>query len=938
MPKKGGEPEASLKQPLHEAEAREVELQAQAEELLRIQAELSASRDRYRALYDLAPLAYFTLDRSGRIQEANRTAAGLLGVEGKALVGQPLASFTTELGAQALERHLRHVFAEQARHVAELVLTLRRRGRSYERAVRIDSMAITDTNAPDLCHSTVIDLTELRQVRQEHQASEARSRTLLNTVADAVVGSDERGFIESFNPAAEHLFGYTEAEMLGRNVRTLMPEPYRSEHDGYMARYLATGEAKIIGRRNRELIGVRKDGTTFPLEIGIGEWWTDGSRKFTAIIHDISHRKKTELELRESEVRFRHIAEHVGDVFIIHDRRNGRVLYTSPPFEEMWGRTAQELYEAGSAWLDWLHPDDRERVTAAYERLRAGAPYAEEYRVVRPDGEVRWIRARTFPIFEPDGSVERDVGVLQDVTQRRVLEEELRQVQKMEAVGSLASGVAHDFNNVLQAVLGCLRVARDEGGSERAQRYLERAAEAIRRGGDLADQLMAFSRKRHTQARPLAMDPFVESLAAVIKRLVTEQVIVNITTAAPGETVRCDPVQIEQILMNLAANARDAMPEGGTLNIETGLMGSGDAEMELHNLDPSGRYLRLTVRDTGMGMDDATRRRIFEPFYTTKEVGRGTGLGLATVFHVVRDLGGHVHVDSTPGEGATFTLFFPAQPVEEIATGGAGGYELRLSGTVLLVEDEPTVRMTVREELEHLGVTVLEADGAAAAQRICETYTGPIDVLLTDVVMPHMQGPRLAEQIVERCPDIEVVFMSATIEDPAALEQTTVDASLLRKPFTREELAATLARMLETQVVTASHPILKHDASAGAQARRSDDAGETTVLLVEDEPLARDALTELLRAEGFHVLAAETPEKALELAAATPPDLLLTDLRLPGMNGTALAARLQHSLPELAVVVMSALPEPPEGIPYFVRKPVDFDALLEVLNGALASR
>jgi PAS domain S-box-containing protein len=634
---------------------------------------------------------------------------------------------------------------------------------------------------------------------------------------------------------------------------------------------------------------------------------------------DVWARRQAERDLRDSVARFREIAEHLADALVIAERGERGVAYANPAFELLYGRPARALHDCGLLWRELVHADDRQRVEQAYARFFEGAPLDEQYRIVRPDGEVRWVRARIFPVHDDDGNVHRDVKLIQDVTSARALEEELRQSQKMEAVGALASGVAHDFNNVLQAVLGCINVARREDTPpERARMYLDHAAAAARRGGHLASQLMAFTRKQDAAPITIEVDALVEAIANMLARLVTEEVELVLAVGARGCKVLADPSQLERILMNLAANARDAMQGGGTLTIRTDAVQADVSMAERHRVAAGAEYVRVFVSDTGTGMDEQTRSRIFEPFFTTKAVGKGTGLGLSTVFAVTRQLGGHVDVESEPGRGTTFIVYLPRAASDAPREPTAPYPIVRFTGTVMLVEDEPLVRLTVRQYLEELGLQVLLAAGPEDA--LARSAASPVDLLVTDVVLPTMRGTRLAARLRQRQPDLAVLYVSAT---PEHLDDEPIGerALVLPKPFGLEELARALSRLL----------------GATEPARRVE-SGTHTILLVEDEATSREAVADVLESESYTVLAAGHAEEALELVAARaqPVDLLLTDVTLPGVDGGTLVKLLRQTQPELRVVFMSGLMEAPSGATAFVQKPIDLDVLLAVVARALA--
>ncbi|HVZ31698.1 MAG TPA: ATP-binding protein, partial [Polyangiaceae bacterium] len=383
----------------------------------------------------------------------------------------------------------------------------------------------------------------------------------------------------------------------------------------------------------------------------------------------------------------------------------------------------------------------------------------------------------------------RIVGVARDVTDDRELEDELRQAQKLEALGALASSVAHDFGNLLQGVIGCLNIALSSNSSDRSRDYLRQAVMALKGGATLVSQLMRFSRKEPTQARPIGMDAAIFGCEKLLQRLVGDHIQVRIEAHAPQSLLVADPVQIEQILMNLAANARDAMPQGGQLLIRT---------EEVHKPNASGLqlpFVQLEVRDLGCGMDQQTQARVFDPFFTTKSAGKGTGLGLSTVRAVTRSLGGEVAVDSEPGQGTVFTFHFPTASAP-IANDGAFQIGRRFAGRVLLVEDDRKARRSVRRALEELGFEVVEAGDAGEALSLADASLG---LLITDVALPEVSGPKIREALAERYPNLKALYISA---HPAPyLMQTGLlqkSDALLQKPFDVHDLAFQLAELCET--------------------------------------------------------------------------------------------------------------------------------------------
>jgi PAS domain S-box-containing protein len=474
--------------------------------------------------------------------------------------------------------------------------------------------------------------------------------------------------------------------------------------------------------------------------------------------------------VQEDEVRFRQIAAQVEDVYYQTDETS-RVTYLSSAYQHVWGKDVLEA--RGKPWFQAVHVEDVQKAEEAFRLLLKGDPFDIEYRIVRPDGCIRWIHDRTFLVDYPARQV---MGVARDVTDDRDLEEELRQAQKLEALGTLASSVAHDFGNLLQGVMGCLNMAlRDTTSLERSREYTRQALTAVRGGATLVGQLMKFGRKDRVRPAATLLDATIHECSKLLQRLLGDHIELCIDTGAPSSLIRADPVQIEQILMNLAANARDAMPGGGRLIIRTEDV-----------LDEEGTpSVRLEVRDVGCGMDPETQARVFEPFFTTKAPGRGTGLGLPAVRAVTRSLGGRVDVESKLGCGTSFIFHLPAVSAPAIVQRRAR-LPFRFTGRVLLVEDDWRVRMSVGQYLEDLGFEVVEA---ADADEALSRAKGTFALLITDVALPEVSGPRIREMLKSEHPDMKALYISAH-PAPYLLQQGLLLANdvILQKPFELKDL------------------------------------------------------------------------------------------------------------------------------------------------------
>jgi len=508
----------------------------------------------------------------------------------------------------------------------------------------------------------------------------------------------------------------------------------------------------------------------------------------------------SERALRESEERFRSVVENASDLITVLTP-TGVIEYESPSVERLFGWRPEELL--GKQLMDYVHPDDTVLLTEAIA-TRLADPAAVnppvEFRARDRDGSWR-ILATTSRVSRSETGTVTLVATSRDVTERRALEEQLRQAHRLESVGRLAGGVAHDFNNLLTVIGGRAHLILSRlRPDDPLRRDIELIKKTGARAAQLTQQLLAFSRRQVLQPKVLDLNSVVAGLESILQRLIGEHIEL-VTSPAPGlGAVKADPGQLEQIIMNLALNARDAMPTGGRLTIQTAQAVLGaQRPASVKELEP-GPYVLLTVSDSGMGMNEATRSQIFDPFFTTKEMGKGTGLGLATVYGIVRQSGGHITVESEPGRGARFTIYLPEVPDAARPREPSPATEDSPRGdeTILLVEDEAAVRDLARDILELGGYRVLEATTTAEAERICREEPNPIHLLLTDVVMPQMSGRELAGRLTVARPAMRVLYMSGYTDDAIVHHGVLGQGpAFLPKPFTPGDLARKVREALD---------------------------------------------------------------------------------------------------------------------------------------------
>ena len=514
--------------------------------------------------------------------------------------------------------------------------------------------------------------------------------------------------------------------------------------------------------------------------------------------------------LRRSEEHYRLISEVTTDYAYTLSAGPCSALrceWTTEAFPRITGFTADEINARG--WISLYHADDRQAVEKHLQTLLSGKPDVAELRTVTKGGEVRWVRVFGQPVRDGDEpAVVRIYGAAQDITTNRNLEQQLLQAQKMEAIGRLAGGVAHDFNNLLTIISGYGGLLKDGFmAGKPSVENLDPILRASERAAQLTRQLLAFSRRQVLKLQPVDLNRVVGEVEKMLHRVIGEDIELRTVLGAQMGTIQADSGQIEQVIVNLAVNARDAMPDGGKLTIETANVEWDDASSRQHAGAMAGSYVMLSVCDSGMGMSKETQARIFEPFFTTKEMGKGTGLGLATVYGIVKQSGGNIWVDSEPGQGTVFKVYFPklnhaaAEPAPTVASPARAGSE-----TILVVEDETAVRTLVCRILERQGYSVLQTGEADEALRLSREHPGRIGLLLTDIVMPHMSGPDLAESVCRIRPEIRVLYTSGYTDNTVVTRGVARGGmAFFEKPFTPDALARRVREVLDAPACHDSH-------------------------------------------------------------------------------------------------------------------------------------
>ena len=635
------------------------------------------------------------------------------------------------------------------------------------------------------------------------------SSDLLEALPDAIVAVDRTGTIVQVNSQTEELFGYDRHELIGQKVEILVPENYRREHHHHRQSFAEKPKTRRMGAAI-DLYGRRRNGSEFPVEISLSPVSTENGMMVLSAIRDISARQKIEEALRRAnEELYRRTVEQLGEyrsrlASIIDSSEDAIIGKGLDGMITSWNKGAERIYgytpeEAVGKHISLLAPSDRRNeIPEILQKIARGESieHHESVRVAR-DGRHLDVSISVSPLRDAKGDVVGASAIARDITAQKRAEDKLNQAQKMEAIGRLAGGVAHDFNNILGIINACTEFLRDRiDPAAEPSHYVENIKKAVERGSSLTRQLLAFSRSSAIQPRILDLNERLKDISKLLRPLMGDDVEILIVSKSPSAVVEADPGQLDQVLVNLAVNARDAMPRGGKFILETDAARFDEAFAEQHQTMSAGKYVVLAVSDTGGGMDSATVSRIFEPFFTTKELGQGTGLGLSTVYGIVKQSAGHILVYSEPGHGTTFKIYLPnadhkigleSKPeVETVAP-------KRQGTTILLVEDDEIMRSLTRKVLEEHGYTVIEADDGKSMLEWVASHPGPIDLLLTDVVMRRMSGPELVDRLSASHPNLRVVYMSGyTGELIAEREVLKRGITLLEKPFTRAALLNTI--------------------------------------------------------------------------------------------------------------------------------------------------
>ena len=647
------------------------------------------------------------------------------------------------------------------------------------------------------------DIVKRKKAEQALQDRENLLRTVINATKEAMIAIGQDGLITIFNPAAEEMFGQKRENMIGRPLDILMPPEYREKHANYIKSYFSTGVPnKAIGKI-MELPAIRGDQSIFSIEISLATGNYGNKRFVIAVARDITDRKRAEAELRESEQNYRSIFNAANDTIFIHDLKSGEILDVNERIQDMYGYTPDEtkhmnVEAISSGQTPYTQKDALDWISKATD----GQPQQFEWLSKDKDGRLFWVEVNLKKAVI--GGQERLLAVVRDIDARKKNEEvqkklevQLQQSQRLEAIGTLAGGIALDFINLLMTIEGSASLMLYDIESDNPHyEILQNIERQVRSGAKLTAQLLGYARKGKYEITPVDMNYLIQETLDTFGRT-KKEIRIQRDLADNLSTIEADPDQLEQMLLNLCINASDAMPEGGELMVKTENTTHKEMKSDIYDPNP-GQYVLLTVTDSGIGMNPETRERIFEPFYTTKEMGRGTGLGLASVYGVIKSHGGFIDVESNPGTGTTFRIFLPASEKEVDETLEDLPAVTRESGTILLVDDEQLVCAVGAQMLKKFGYTVLQAGSGKEAIDLYKEKKDDIDLVILDMIMPDLSGGKVYDRMKEINGDVTVLLSSGYSIDGQATEilERGCDG-FIQKPFNMKQLSHKVLEVLQ---------------------------------------------------------------------------------------------------------------------------------------------
>jgi PAS domain S-box-containing protein len=776
-----------------------------------------------RAVFDSMDMGIILLNQAGRVVAWNAWFASASSISETSAFGKRLDDLFSGRGvrqvcaavANSLESGTSRLLS-QSLHPALLPL----KTRSGQNLLHDVTVRAVGSSATRHCLIQVSDVTvATRRERHLRERQNARYDAVVESAPDVILTLDDEDKIQFANPAAIREFGYRSDELIGQPATTLFFDP---------TTWLDARRAALdgdIARHPIEVVGRRKDRSLVYLEVSLSRWMSESRTLITAILRDITERRAAEQVLRASESQFRTLAQALPN-HAWTALPNGEIDWVNDRVSEYSGLPARTYI--GETWSDFVNSDDRTSVRESWSRaLESGEPFEAQFRLPRADGVYRWHIARAFPSRGLHDAITQWVGSNTDIEDQMVAaqalasinttleqrvaertgqllqaEEALRQSQKMEAIGQLTGGIAHDFNNLLQGIIGGLDIIRkriSQGRINEVDRFLDGVLNSANRAATLTHRLLAFSRRQPIDPRVIDINKLITTVAELLRRSIGESIELEIVADRELWPVRCDENQLENALLNLAINARDAMPEGGKLKIVTANTKFDSDQARRRELAP-GEFVSLRVSDNGIGMSQIVKDRAFDPFYTTKPIGKGTGLGLSMIYGFVRQSDGSIEIGTELGKGTTIEICLPRYDgaVTKAAEVAPSSVDLRAANqeVVLIVEDEAAIRTLIVEVLDDLGYRALETADSAAALRILQSAQR-VDLLISDIGLPGLNGRQLADAARVARHQLKVLFVTGYAEEAAGRSFLEPGMEIITKPFSVEVLAGKIKATIQ---------------------------------------------------------------------------------------------------------------------------------------------
>ena len=783
-------PTMDIRQLIEDLQIHQLELEMQNEELRRLQEDLEKERDRYSDLYDFSPVGYFSMNEKGIILEANLTAASMVGVERKFLTGRPFSDFIVRDDQDIFWVHRKKLFETKARQACQLRIRKKQVSEFY---AHLESIVVyNDQQNRNLIQTAVTDIQERHQANTALRKSEERYRGLVETMQEGLGVVDQYYQFTFVNQRFCEMIGYHRDEIIGRGLLNFVHDDYKELMKDQMARR-QQGEEKRF-----ELVWQKKDGNKIHTLVSPKALYDD-ERRFIGsigILTDITYRIKAEEALRLSEEKYRLLVENANDaIFIVQE---GRIEFANQMGKQMGNDLGLELDRVPFA--NYIHPNDRDLVLERHMRRIKGEKMSGTYafRLVGRDDQVMWVELITVQInWEGKPAT---LNFLRDITLQRKLEKQLQISQKMEAVGTLAGGVAHDFNNLLMGIQGRTSLMLLDMEPIHPQfKHLREIENYIQRAAKLTKQLLGFARGGKYEVKPTDVNDLIEKSAQMFGRT-KKEITFHKTYHDRIWTIDVDRSQIDQVLLNMFVNAWQAMPAGGDLYIQTKNELLDENVAGVYGIRP-GKYVAISITDTGIGMDEQTLKRVFDPFFTSKNSEMATGLGLASAYGIIKNHEGMIIAESDKGQGSTFNIYLPAtgnpvvdehQDTQNILVG---------TETVLLVDDEEMIIDVGAQILQKLGYEVLTARRGKEAIEIYRQYRQQVAVVILDLIMPQMSGRETYDRLKEVDPQVKVLLSSGYSLDGQATEILKRGCDgFIQKPFSMEEMSQKLRQIITRNV------------------------------------------------------------------------------------------------------------------------------------------